>query len=92
LHLTAEVSTHREPLDVPRAEKLYQQAMEQAGRLGARPLMARCHLGLGRLYRRAGSEHDARVHHGAAAALFREMRMPLWSDRADAELRLMRAR
>lgn len=87
LHLVAEVATHREPLDVERAEQLYRQAMRRAERLGGRPLTARCHLGLGSLYRRAGRGAEAREHLEAAAALFRDMGMRLWSDRVDAEMR-----
>jgi class 3 adenylate cyclase/tetratricopeptide (TPR) repeat protein len=89
LRLAAEVTTRREPLDIPRAEELYRQAMRQAERLGARPLTARCHLGLGDLYRRAGKDELARAHLDTAATLFRDMRMPIWSDRVDAELRML---
>jgi tetratricopeptide (TPR) repeat protein len=88
LRLAAEVATQREPLDVARAEDLYRQAMQQAERLGLRPLTARCHLGLGSLYRRGGKDRAARDHLETAAALFRDMRMRLWSDRAGAELRM----
>jgi len=51
--------------------------------------MARCHFGLGSLYRRAGKNRDAREHLEKAAALFRDMGMRLWSDRVDAEVRLL---
>jgi hypothetical protein len=63
--------------------------MGQAERLGGRPLTARCHLGLGSLYRRAGKDREARGYLATAAALFRDMGMRLWSDRVDAELRRM---
>ena len=89
LRLTAEVATQREPLDVRLAEGLYDQAMRQAERLGARPLAARCHLGLGGLYRRAGRDGEARRHLASASALFRDMRMRLWADRVDAEARML---
>jgi Flp pilus assembly protein TadD len=89
LRLAAEVTTHREPLDAARAEGLYRDAIERAEGLGVRPLTARCHLGLGALYDRTGKAHDARVNLSTAARLFREMQMRLWSDRADAELRLL---
>jgi class 3 adenylate cyclase/tetratricopeptide (TPR) repeat protein len=89
LHLAADVITHREPLDLPRAEELYRQAMRQAERVGGRPLTARCHLGLGSLYRRAGKNWEAREHLEKAAALFHDMGMRLWSDRVDAEVRLL---
>ena len=89
LRLAAEVTTQRHPLEVQRAEEDYRQAMRRADSLGLRPLTARCHLGLGTLYRRAGKDQDARAHLAAAAALFREMQMRLWSDRVDAELRMV---
>jgi class 3 adenylate cyclase/tetratricopeptide (TPR) repeat protein len=87
LRLAAEVTTQQEPLDVARAEDLYRQALGVAERLGARSLTARCHLGLGVLYRRAGRDRDARGHLATAADLFREMRMGLWSERVEAEAR-----
>lgn len=89
LRLAAEVATRHEVLDVP--EELYRQAMQRADHLGLRPLTARCHFGLGSLYRRAGKDQDAHTHLGAAAALFRKMQMPLWIDRVDAELRMLGA-
>ena len=89
LRLGAEVTTQREPLDAVRAEGLYRDAMKRAEGLGVRPLTARCHLGLGALYRRTGKAHDARVHLSTAVDLFREMQMRLWSDRVDAEIRLI---
>jgi tetratricopeptide (TPR) repeat protein len=89
LRLAAEVTTQHEALDVPRAEELYRQAMRKADNLGLRPLTARCHLGLSSLYRRAGKVENAHAHLRPAAALFREMQMRLWMDRADAELGML---
>jgi class 3 adenylate cyclase/tetratricopeptide (TPR) repeat protein len=89
LRLAAEVATQHEALDVPRAAELYHQAMQKADNLGLRPLTARCHLGLGSLYRRAGKDQDAHANLGSAVALFREMQMRLWIDRVEAELRML---
>ena len=89
LRLAAEVATERDPPDIARAEDLYREAMQRAECLGARPLVARCQLGIGSLYRRVGNHHDARKHLTAAAALFREMQMRFWSERVDAELRML---
>jgi hypothetical protein len=50
-----------------------------------RPLVARCHLGLGALYGRAGTPGRALEHLTTAIAMFRDMDMPLWLERADAE-------
>ncbi len=52
-----------------------------------RPLLAHCHVGLGRLFRRADDHAQAKEHLAAAATLFREMDMPLWLEQAEAELR-----
>jgi hypothetical protein len=54
-----------------------------------RPLVARCHLGLGALYRRAVAPARAREHLTTAVAMFRDMDMRLWLERADAERRAL---
>ncbi|OGK90257.1 MAG: hypothetical protein A2X50_14525 [Candidatus Rokubacteria bacterium GWF2_70_14] len=61
--------------------------MALAGALGMRPLVARCHLGLGTLCLRTGERQAAREHLTTAATGFREMAMRLWSERAAAALR-----
>ena len=50
------------------------------------PLVARCHLGLGKLYRRVGQHDQAQEHLTTATTLYREMDMRFWLKRADAEL------
>ena len=52
-----------------------------------RPLVAHCHLGLGKLERRVGKAELAREHLTTATAMYREMDMPLWVAQAEAELR-----
>ncbi len=47
-----------------------------------RPLMAHCHFGLGTLYRRTGQREQAQECLAAAAAMFREMDMPSWLEKA----------
>jgi tetratricopeptide (TPR) repeat protein len=85
LRLLAEVTAHRTPLDVARAEGIYREAMERAEGCGLRPLTARCHLGLGLLYKRAGRTEEANDQLSTAGALFSEMQMRRWSERAEAE-------
>jgi len=84
--LAAEVAAEREPGDAARAEGLFREAMKRAEQLGARPLSARCHLGLGTLFRRIGRAQDARAHLVAASQLFNEMQMRLWSERVQTSL------
>jgi hypothetical protein len=53
--------------------------------LGMRPLEAHCHLGLGRLCRRTDRRQPGRDHLALAAAMYREMGMMYWLERAEAE-------
>jgi DNA-binding NtrC family response regulator/tetratricopeptide (TPR) repeat protein len=54
--------------------------------LGMRPLVARCHLRLGELHRRAGAAAPARDHLGSAAAMFSALDMPAAAQRASSAL------
>ena len=82
------VRGHRgNPSDPAGAEKSYQQALELAEDLKMRPLVAHCHVGLGKLYRRTGNPQQAKVHLTNGVAMMREMQMGLWLERAEAELK-----
>jgi hypothetical protein len=59
--------------------------MALASELEMRPLIAHCHLGLGRASRLAHDPGKAEQHYSAAIALFREMDMAAGSDQAAAE-------
>jgi hypothetical protein len=52
-----------------------------------RPLVAHCHLGLGKLYRRTGQREQGNEHLTTARAMYREMDMRFWLERAEAETR-----
>ena len=49
-----------------------------------RPLVAHCHLGLGKLYRRTGGREQAREHLTTATTMYREMDMQFWLTQAEA--------
>jgi hypothetical protein len=51
-----------------------------------RPLVAHCHLGLGKLDRRKGKREQAHEHLRTATAMYRDMDMRFWREQADAEL------
>ena len=51
-----------------------------------RPLVAHCHLGLGKLYRRTGDRAKAQEHLTTATTMYREMGMSFWLEKADAAL------
>jgi tetratricopeptide (TPR) repeat protein len=69
------------------AEGYYRETLVRAGQLGMRPLVAHCHLGLGKLYRRTGKDEQAREHLALAATMYREMDMRFYLEQAEAELR-----
>ena len=51
-----------------------------------RPLVAHCHLSLGKLYGRAGDPAKAHEYLSSAATMYREMGMDFWLEKADAEV------
>ena len=53
---------------------------------GMRPLVAHCHLGLGKLYRRAGKSEQAHEHLTTATTMYREMDMTYWLEQAEAQV------
>ena len=73
--------------DVNGAEGRYLEAQALGEELGMRPLVAHCHAGLAKLYRRTGKRQRAEVHLTTAAAMFREMDMRFWLEQAEAELK-----
>jgi class 3 adenylate cyclase/tetratricopeptide (TPR) repeat protein len=64
-----------------------EEALALATELGMRPEGAHCHLELGKLYRRTGDHAKAQEHLMTASAMYREMEMGFWLEKADAELR-----
>jgi class 3 adenylate cyclase/tetratricopeptide (TPR) repeat protein len=64
--------------DAAAVETQYREALTLATALGMRPLVARCHLGLGSLLARAGDTERARSLLGTAAEMFASMGMPFW--------------
>jgi hypothetical protein len=63
----------------------YQAALSLTDTLGMRPLVAHCHRGLGKLYRRASEREQAQE----ATTMYREMGMTYWLlHRAEAEREL----
>jgi tetratricopeptide (TPR) repeat protein len=53
LRLLGEIAAHADPPDLESAQARYTQALAIAEPRGMRPLVAHCHLGLGKLYRRS---------------------------------------
>jgi hypothetical protein len=51
-----------------------------------RPLVAHCHLGLGKLCGRTGNRQQAQEHLATATAMYREMGMDFWLEQVEAAL------
>jgi sugar phosphate isomerase/epimerase len=75
--------------DFDKAQRLSREALDLAAELGMRPLVAHCHLGLGRLYRRTGKRDQAQEHLATATTMCREMDMRFWVEHAEAEMRAL---
>ena len=84
-----ELASHSDPSDAQRAEAHYREAVALAENLQMRPLVAHCHLGLGKLYRRTGKREQAHEHLTTAMAMYREMETGFWLEQAEAETRAL---
>jgi class 3 adenylate cyclase/tetratricopeptide (TPR) repeat protein len=90
LQLLGEIGSRFDPADREAAETRYVEALTLATELGMRPLVAHCHLGLGKLYRRTGEREQAQEHLTTATTMYREMGMRYWLEKADVEKALTR--
>ena len=85
LRLLGEIAPDHNPSDVDPAVRHYREALALAEELAMRPLVAHCQLGLGKLYGRTGERDQAQEHLTTATAMFREMEMGFWLERAEAQ-------
>jgi tetratricopeptide (TPR) repeat protein len=75
LRLLGDVATHPERFDAESGAAHYREALELGQLHGMRPLVAHCHLGLGKLYRRTGQLKHASENLTTAETMYREMGM-----------------
>jgi tetratricopeptide (TPR) repeat protein len=87
LYILAVIDAGEVPASPKAASDYYLQALARAEALDMRPLIAHCHLGLGKLYRRADKNALAHEHLTAATTMYREMAMMYWLEKAEAEMR-----
>ena len=85
LHLLGDIATHPDRFDAENGEVHFRKALALAQPRGMRPLVAHCHLGLGKLSRRTGKREQAREHLATATTMYREMDMRFWLEQAEAE-------
>jgi class 3 adenylate cyclase/tetratricopeptide (TPR) repeat protein len=86
LWMLGEVAAYPQNIRRDVSDRRYRDAIRLATELGMRPLVAHCHLGLGKLYRRTGKREEAQEHLTTATTMYREMRMTYWLEKAEAEL------
>ena len=87
LKLLGDVHAH-EPTEseqggAEQAGDTYRQALALATELGMHPLVAHCHLGLGKLYRQTNKRKQAQEHFTTATTMYREMDMQFWLEQAE---------
>jgi len=87
LHLLGDVATHPDRFDAEGAEVHYRKALALAEPRGMRPLIAHCHFGLGKLYRRTGKREQVQEHLTSATTMYREMDMRFWLEQAEAAMK-----
>jgi tetratricopeptide (TPR) repeat protein len=84
LRLLGELVAQADQPDWECADAHYGRALARAQELGMRPLVAHCHLGLGQLFQRNNKPATAREHLTMATAMYREMGMTFWLEKAEA--------
>jgi transcriptional regulator with AAA-type ATPase domain/tetratricopeptide (TPR) repeat protein len=86
MHLLGDIATHPDQFDAECGEAHYRKALALAEPRAMRPLIAHCHLGLGKIYRRTGKSEEAQEHLITATTMYREMDMRFWLEQAEAEM------
>jgi tetratricopeptide (TPR) repeat protein len=86
LHLLGDIAAHPDEFDAESGETHYCNALALAEPRGMNPLVAHCHLGLGKLSRRTDKREQAQEHLATATTMYREMGMTYWREKAEAEM------
>jgi class 3 adenylate cyclase/tetratricopeptide (TPR) repeat protein len=87
LFTLSEVHAHTNSPEMQQAETTYREALALAKPRGMCPLVAHCHFGLGKLYRRTDMCEQAQEHIAIATTMYRDMDMTYWLRQAAAEMR-----
>jgi tetratricopeptide (TPR) repeat protein len=82
--LFGDIATRPDRFDAERAEAHYRRGLALAEPRGMRPMVAHCHLGLGKLYRRTGNREQAQEHFTTAMTMYGEMGMTYWLQQGEA--------
>jgi class 3 adenylate cyclase/tetratricopeptide (TPR) repeat protein len=83
LRLLGDLASQPDRFDPENSTAHYWEALALAQKHGMRPLIAHCHLGLGKVYSRIGKP-EAHKNLTTAATMYREMDMGFWLKQAEA--------
>jgi class 3 adenylate cyclase/tetratricopeptide (TPR) repeat protein len=86
LLLLADIASHPDRCDPAQAETHYRESAATAEAQGQRPIVAHCHLGLGRLFSCIGKRQEASEHFAIAKTMYREMDMAFWLAQVEQEM------
>jgi class 3 adenylate cyclase/tetratricopeptide (TPR) repeat protein len=86
LYLRGDIVTHPDRCNAESGEAQYRKALALAEPRGMRPLVAHCHLGLGKLLQFTGKRDQAGEHLTTATTMYREMDMQFWLKQVDAAM------
>jgi tetratricopeptide (TPR) repeat protein len=86
LRILGEIASASGAIASDAAEARYREAMALASAIGMRPLLAHCHAGLGRFYRRSGKPQEAEAELDRAVTVYRDLDMRFWLGKAETEL------
>ena len=78
-----------DPAEVEQAGDAYRRALALAAEQGMRPLVAHCHFGLFALARKTGHGEQAQEHLTISTAMYRDMDMRFWVEKAEVEMRAL---
>lgn len=82
-YLLGDLASHPDHFEPESAATHYQAALTLAESCGMRPLIAHCHLGLGRPQGRSGNSEQARLHLTIAKNMYSVMAMEFWLRQVD---------
>ena len=83
-HLLGDVNALLNPTQLVQNQRYYLDSLRLAKKLGMLPLIAHCHLGLGRSHLNAGNYKDANLQLKDATNLYRKLNMNFWLSQAQA--------
>ena len=86
LRALAEIMARSDPSNAEFALQHYEASLELAQGIGMRPLIAHGHVGLGKVYTRAGKLQHAAEQYALAATMYRELGMSGWLVRLEQAL------